>query len=108
MSVTISGSAYGLQWACQETDHPTGSAETRLKFYEYKYIRHILISLLEFQRKNSPNGIMDGHKESIPYFVYECDPKYIQMLIDKMTARMVEYEPYISKHTTAHTGYWEV
>jgi tRNA (guanosine-2'-O-)-methyltransferase len=27
---------------------------------------------------------------------------------DKMTNRMKEFEPYISKNTTAHTGYWDV
>lgn len=108
MSVTISGSAYGRQWACQETDHPTGSAETRLNFYEYKYIRHILMSIMGFTERNFPGGTMTEHKESVPYFIYELDPKYVQMLIDKMTARMVEFEPYISKHTTAHIGYWEV
>lgn len=104
----ISGSAYGRQWVCEETEPLTGSSDTRLKFYEYKYIRHILMGLLEFQKKNSPNGIATDHKEAIPYFVYECDPNYIQMLVDKMTTRMKEFEPYISKHTTAHTGYWEV
>ena len=104
----ITGSGEKGPWAWEQESLPSGSADTRLKFYEYKYIRHILMGLIEFQKKNSPDGIMTDHKEPIPFFVYECDPNYVQMLIDKMTARMEEFEPYISKHTTAHTGYWEV
>ena len=98
----------GRQWACNKTEPTSGSVETQLKFYEYKYIRHILMSILDFQKKNTPNGTLTDHTESIPYFVYELDPKYLQMLIDKMTNRMKEFEPYISKNTTAHTGYWDV
>jgi hypothetical protein len=104
----ISGSAEGRQWACNKTEPTKGSVETQLKFYEYKYIRHILMSMIEFQKKNFPNGVITEHKEPIPYFIYECDMNYVQMLIDKMTKRMEEFEPYISKHTTAHTGYWDV
>ena len=105
---TISGSNMGRQWACTETEPTRGSEETKLKFYEYKYIRHILMSIQTFTEKNFPDGIMTEHKEHIPYFIYELDPKQIQTLIDKMTARMEEFEPYISKHTTAHTGYWDI
>ena len=97
----ISGSAWGRQWACASTSELSGSNDTKLKFYEYKYIRHILMSMLEFMEKNQG-------KEGLPFFIYELDPKYVKMLIDKMTARMEEFEPYISKHTTAHTGYWDV
>ena len=104
----ISGSNDGRQWACNKTPPASPSSETRLKFYEYKYIRRILWSIQDFTKKNFPDGIMTEHKESIPYFIYEIDPKYLQMLIDKMTARMEEFEPYISRETTAHTGYWEV
>jgi hypothetical protein len=87
---------------------PSGSAETQLKFYEYKWIRQLLIDIIAFQKKNSPDGMMIDHKESIPYFVYNCDPNYLKMLVDKMTKRMEEFEPWISKNTTAHTGYWDV
>lgn len=104
----ITGSGEKGPWAWPQESLPSGSADTRLQFYEYKYIRHILMSIQTFTKKNFPDGIMTEHKESIPYFIYELDPKYLQMLIDKMTARMKEFEPYISRETTAHTGYWEV
>ena len=105
----ISGSNMGRPWEWEESEpQTTGSVDTRLKLYEYKYIRHILMGLIDFQKKNSPDGMIIDHKEPIPFFVYECDPNYIQMLIDKMTARMKEFEPWISRETTAHTGYWEV
>ena len=101
---TISGSNMGRQWACTQTEPTRGSEETKLKFYEYKYIRHILMSIMEFMEKNSSYE----SRQKMPYFVHELDPKQIQTLIDKMTARMKEFEPYISKHTTAHTGYWDI
>jgi len=97
----ITGSGEKGPWAWPQESYPSGSADTQLKFYEYKYIRHILMSILTFMEKNQG-------KEGLPYFVYELDPKYVQMLIDKMTSRMKEFEPYISKHTTAHTGYWDI
>lgn len=104
----ISGSSDGRQWACNKTGPIKGSVETQLKFYEYKWIRQLLIDIVEFQTKNSPEGMITDHTESIPYFVYRCDPNYLQKIIDKMTKRMEEFEPYISKHTTAHTGYWDI
>ena len=94
---TISGSNMGRQWACNQTEPTRGSEETKLKFYEYKYIRHILMSLIEFMEKNASQE----SSQKMPYFVHQLDPKYVQMLIAKMTARMEEFEPYISKHTTA-------
>jgi hypothetical protein len=100
----VTGSGEKGPWAWPQESLPSGSADTQLKFYEYKYIRHILMSIIEFMNKNRS-------KESIqkmPYFIYELDPNYVQMIIDKMTARMKEFEPYISKHTTAHTGYWDI
>lgn len=94
----------GRQWACNQTEPTRGSEETKLKFYEYKYIRHILMSLIEFMEKNASQE----SSQKMPYFVHQLDPKYVQMLIAKMTARMEEFEPYISKHTSAHTGYWNI
>ena len=106
--IMISGSGEKGPWAWEQASLPRGSAETQLQFYEYKYIRHILMSMIKFQKKNFPNGVTTEHKEPIPYFIYECDMSYVQKLIDKMTSRMVEFEPYISKNTTCHTGYWDI
>jgi len=97
----ITGSGEKGPWAWPQESLPKGSADTQLKFYEYKYIRHILMSILAFMEKNK-------HKEGLPYFVHELDPNYVKMIVDKMTSRMVEFEPYISKNTTCHTGYWEI
>ena len=109
MSETISGSAEGRQWACNKTEPTKGSAETQLNFYEYKWLRKLLMEIVDFMDKNIPTlGVTVDHTNPLPYFVYHCDKKYLQTLIDKMTKRMEEFEPYISKNTTAHTGYWDV
>lgn len=100
----ISGSGEKGPWVWPQETLPEGSEDTKLKFYEYKYIRHILMSIIDFMEKNRTSGSI----AKMPYFVHELDPNYVKMLIDKMTARMKEFEPYVSKHTTAHTGYWEV
>lgn len=80
----------------------------QLNFYEYKWIRALLYDIIAFQKKNSPNGIMVDHKEPMPYFVYKCDPRFLQAIADKMTDRMKEFEPWVSRNTTAHTGYWDI
>ena len=104
MSTYVSGSGEKGPWCWEQTTPLVGSENTKLKFYEYKYIRHILMSIIDFQEKNRSEESI----KKMPYFVHEIDPNYVKKLIDKMTARMKEFEPDISKNTTCHTGYWEV